>query len=192
MSSWIYRYESEFFQYVVHGRGIVSWAASDHIRDDGKCDELIGFVLARVVLAKESEIMDLLNSDSAESKWSLVYNLTLGLMDSYRNLGIPSSLILEVIKYASSIPTSRAVYLHVIAYNFPAIHQYKKMSLGFYLIDGQHYHSYLFVYFVKGCQSPCSPVQVSKQLYGTVMLYLPLAVFYLVKERMHVIPLILL
>lgn len=159
------RYESEFFQDVVHGRGVVSWAAVDHSRDDGKGDELIGFITARVVLATESEIVDLLNYDSAESEWSLVYILTLGVVDRYRNLGIASSLILEVIKYASSIPTCRAVYLHVISYNFPAIQLYKKMSfkcirrlLGFYLIDGQHYDSYLFVYFVKGCQSPCSPV----------------------------------
>ncbi|KAF7848801.1 hypothetical protein BT93_L1549 [Corymbia citriodora subsp. variegata] len=161
------RYESEFFQDVAHGHGIVSWAAVDHSRDDGKGDEPIGFITARVVLATESEILDLLKKDSAESEWSLVYILTLGVVDSYRNLGIASSLILEVIKYASSIPTCRAVYLHVISYNFPAIHLYKKMSFkcirrlpGFYLIDGQHYDSYLFVYFVKGCQSPCSPMEL--------------------------------
>ncbi|XP_056168394.1 histone acetyltransferase MCC1-like [Syzygium oleosum] len=109
----------------------------------------------------------LLNHDAAESEWSLVYILTLGVMDSYRNLGMASSLILEVIKYASSIPTCRAVYLHVISYNFPAIHRYKKMSIecirrlpDFYLIDGQHYDSYVFAYFAKGCQSPCSPVEL--------------------------------
>ncbi|XP_010034940.2 histone acetyltransferase MCC1 isoform X2 [Eucalyptus grandis] len=161
------RYESEFFQNVVHGRGIVSWAAVDHSRDDGKSDELIGFVTARVVPAKDSEIVDLLNSNSAESEWSLVYILTLGVMNSYRNLGIASSLILEVIKYTSSIQTCQAVYLHVISYNIPAIHLYKKMSFkcirklpGFYLIDGQHYDSYLFVYFVKGSRSPCSPLEL--------------------------------
>ncbi|KAL3728850.1 hypothetical protein ACJRO7_033437 [Eucalyptus globulus] len=161
------RYESEFFQDVAHGRGIVSWAAVDHSRDDGKDDEPIGFITARVVLATESEIVDLLRYDSAESGWSLVYILTLGVVDSYRNHGIASSLILEVIKYASSIPSCRAVYLHVISYNFPAIHLYKKMSFkciqklpGFYLIAGQHYDSYLFVYFVKGCQSACSPVEL--------------------------------
>ncbi|XP_030463246.1 histone acetyltransferase MCC1-like isoform X2 [Syzygium oleosum] len=161
------RYESEFFQDVAHGHGIVSWAAVDHSRDDGKGDELIGFITVRVVLATESEIVDLLKYDSAESELSLVYILTLGVVDSYRNLGIASSLIIEVIKYASSIPNCRAVYLHVISYNFPAIHLYKKMSFkcirrlpGFYLIDGQYYDSYLFVYFVKGCQSPYSPLEL--------------------------------
>lgn len=76
-----------------------------------------------------------------------------------------SSLIREVVKYASSIPTCRAAYLHVISYNNPAIHLYTKMSFkcvrrleGFYLINGQHYDSYLFVYYVNGARSPCSPL----------------------------------
>lgn len=51
-----FRYELEFFQNVVHGRDIVSWAAVDRSRTDGKCDELVGFVTARIVLAKESEV----------------------------------------------------------------------------------------------------------------------------------------
>ena len=130
-------------------------------------DELIGFVTARVVFAKESEIVDLLGYDSAKSDQTLVYILTLGVVDTYRNLGIASSLIKEVIKYASSIPTCRAVYLHVISYNNPAIFLYKKMSFkcirrlqGFYLINGQHYDSYLFMYYVNGGRSPCSPLEL--------------------------------
>lgn len=82
------------------------------------------------------------------------------------NVGLAaSSLIREVMKYASSVPTCRAVYLHVISYNNPAIHLYNKMSFrcvrrlqGFYLINGQHYDSYLFVYYVNGGRSPCSPL----------------------------------
>jgi hypothetical protein len=52
----IFRYESEFFQNVVNGREIVSWAAVDRSRPNGKSDELVGFVTARIVLAKESEV----------------------------------------------------------------------------------------------------------------------------------------
>ena len=50
------RYESEFFHNVVNGREIVSWAAVDRNRPDGRSDELIGFVTARIVLAKDSEV----------------------------------------------------------------------------------------------------------------------------------------
>uniref|UniRef100_A0A5B7AU40 N-alpha-acetyltransferase 60 n=1 Tax=Davidia involucrata TaxID=16924 RepID=A0A5B7AU40_DAVIN len=161
------RYESEFFHNVVNGRDIVSWGAVDRSRPNGQSDELIGFVTTRIVLAKESEIEDLLGVDSSKSDQTLVYILTLGVVESYRNLGIATSLVREVIKYASSFPTCRAVYLHVISYNSPAIHLYKKMSFqcvrrlyGFYFINGQHYDSYLFIYYVNGGRSPCSPLEL--------------------------------
>ncbi|XP_062147384.1 histone acetyltransferase MCC1 isoform X2 [Alnus glutinosa] len=167
------RYESEFFQNVVNGREIVSWAAVDRSRPNGKSDELVGFVTARIVLAKESEIADMLRYDSLKSDQTLVYILTLGVVDAYRNCGIASSLIRKVIKYASSIPTCQAVYLHVISYNNPAIHLYQKMSFkcirrlpGFYLINGQHYDSYLFVYYVNGSRSPCSPLELVTSMVG--------------------------
>nr|XP_016467834.1 PREDICTED: histone acetyltransferase MCC1-like [Nicotiana tabacum] len=159
------RYESEFFQNVVNGRGIVSWGAVDRNRPNGQNDELIGFVTARTVLAKDSDIEDFLRYDSSRSEQTLIYILTLGVADSYRNLGIASSLIHEVIKYASNIPTCRAVYLHVISYNNPAIYLYKKMYFqcvkrlpAFYFINGQHYDAYLFIYYVNGGRSPCSPL----------------------------------
>uniref|UniRef100_A0A6N2KTU7 N-alpha-acetyltransferase 60 n=1 Tax=Salix viminalis TaxID=40686 RepID=A0A6N2KTU7_SALVM len=161
------RYESEFFQSVVHERDIVSWAAVDRSQPDGHSDELIGFVTARIVLAKETEIGDLLRYDPSKPDQTLVYILTLGVVESYRNLGIARSLIRQVIKYASSVPACRAVYLHVISYNVPAIHLYKKMSFkcirrlqDFYLINGQHYDSFLFVYYVNGGRSPCSPLEL--------------------------------
>ncbi|KAL9382185.1 hypothetical protein Peur_025220 [Populus x canadensis] len=161
------RYEEEFFQSVVHARDIVSWAAVDRSRPNGHSDELIGFVTARIVLAKETEIGDLLIYDPLKPDQTLVYIMTLGVVETYRNLGIARSLIRQVIKYASSIPTCHAVYLHVISYNIPAIHLYKKMSFkcirrlqGFYLINGQHYDSFLFVYYVNGGCSPCSPLEL--------------------------------
>ncbi|CAN4085541.1 unnamed protein product [Withania somnifera] len=158
------RYESEFFQNVVNGRDIVSWGAVDRNRPNGQSDELIGFVTARTVLAKDSDIEEFLRYDSSRSEQKLIYILTLGVADTYRNLGIASSLIREVIKYALNIPTCRAVYLHVISYNNPAIYLYKKMSFqcvrrlaAFYFINGQHYDAYLFIYYVNGGRSPCSP-----------------------------------
>ncbi|GMH09119.1 hypothetical protein Nepgr_010959 [Nepenthes gracilis] len=165
------RYESEFFHNVVNGRDIVSWGAVDSSRLGAQGDELIGFVTMKVVLAKDSEISDLLRCDSSTSDQTLAYILTLGVVESYRNLGIASGLIREVIKYASNIPTCRAVYLHVISYNASAIHLYKKMSFkcvrklyGFYVINGQHYDAYLFVYYVNGGRSPCSPLELAMVL----------------------------
>lgn len=160
------RYESEFFLNVVNGHGIVSWAAVDSSRSDSQRDELIGFVTARTVAAKESEIDDLFGYD-ARNDQILVYVLTLGVIEPYRNFGIATALVREVIKYASGLYTCRAVYLHVISYNDPAIHFYKKMSFNclrrlrdFYYINGQHYDSFLFVYYVNGSRSRCSPLDL--------------------------------
>lgn len=50
------RYEPEFFVNVVSGRDIVSWGAVDRNRPNGQNDELIGFVTARVIMAKNSEV----------------------------------------------------------------------------------------------------------------------------------------
>lgn len=160
------RYESEFFQNVVDGRDIVSWAAVDSSGGSNlENGRLIGFVTARIVLAKESEISDLLRSSRSDQ--TLVYILTLGVVEGYRNCGIATSLIREVIKYASGIQNCGAVYLHVISYNNPAIRLYKKLCFkcvrrlyGFYLINGQHYDAYLFVYYVNGGRSPCSPLEL--------------------------------
>lgn len=161
------RYEIEFFHNVVHGRDIVSWGAVDRNRPNGQSDEIIGFVTARIVMAKESEIEDMLRFDKSRSDQALVYILTLGVVESYRNVGIATSLIREVIKYASSMPNCRAVYLHVISYNNSAIHLYQKMSFhcvrrlqSFYFINGRHYDAYLFIYYVNGARSPCSPLEL--------------------------------
>ncbi|KAJ6818484.1 histone acetyltransferase MCC1-like isoform X2 [Iris pallida] len=161
------RYERDFFLNVVTGQGIISWAAVDISRLDGHGDELIGFVTTRVIAAKDSEIEDLIRYDVPRKDQTLVYILTLGVVEHYRNLGVATSLVREVINYASSITNCQAVYLHVISYNNPAIHFYKKMLFKlirrlprFYYINGQHYDSYLFVYYVNGAQSPCSPLHI--------------------------------
>lgn len=161
------RYERDFFVNVVNGHGIVSWAAVDISSPDGRTDEVIGFVTTRLILAKDSEIEDLLSFDVSRKDQSLVYILTLGVVEQYRNLGIANALVQEVIKYASGIVNCKAVYLHVIAYNQPAIKFYQKMLFKlvrrlpmFYYIKGQHFDSYLFVYYINGGRSPCSPIGI--------------------------------
>ncbi|XP_062222355.1 histone acetyltransferase MCC1 isoform X2 [Phragmites australis] len=167
----VHMYEREFFMNVVNGHGTVSWGAVDTSRSDDHRDEIIGFVTTRMIVAKDSEIEDLFRYNSSRKDLTLVYILTLGVVDSYRNLGIASSLVREVIKYAASISNCRGVYLHVISYNQPAISFYKKMLFKlvrrlplFYYIRGQHYDSYLFVYYVNAGCSPCSPLAFLKML----------------------------
>ncbi|KAJ4974715.1 hypothetical protein NE237_007889 [Protea cynaroides] len=137
-------YKSQFFCSVVYDRDIVAWGVVDRSQPGGHGDELIGFVMTHIIPARESEIGDMLSYGSSRTEQVLVYILTLGVEEAYRNLGIATSHIQKVIDYASSIPTCQAIYLHVIAYNEPAIHFYKKMSFtcagrlqNFYDISGQ-------------------------------------------------------
>ncbi|KAG7575773.1 Acyl-CoA N-acyltransferase [Arabidopsis thaliana x Arabidopsis arenosa] len=171
------KYESEFFQSVVNGVDIISWAAVDRSRPDDHSDELIGFITAKFVLAKDSELADgfclaqiddLVHYDSSKGEETLIYILTLGVVETYRNRGIARSLISEVINYASGLSVCRGVYLHVIAHNNAAICLYKRLMFrcvrrlhGFYLIKRQHFDAFLFVYFINGSRTPCSPLQVA-------------------------------
>eukprot|EP00250_Pteridium_aquilinum_P003063 c13397_g1_i1 orf=831-1742(-) len=157
------KYETEFFLNVVHGHGIISWAAVDTSRAGLLRDEIIGFVTTRVVSTEEVDTTGMLGYELAKAERDLVYILTLGVIKSYRNNGIASSLIHKVLDYASTIPTCRAVYLHVISYNVKAISFYEKNSFrclqklqNFYLISEHHYDAYLYIYYVNGGRSPCS------------------------------------
>lgn len=98
----------------------------------------------------------------------MIYILTLGVVETYRNRGIAMSLISEVIKYASGLSVCRGVYLHVIAHNNAAICLYKRLMFrcvrrlhGFYLINRHHFDAFLFVYFINGSRTPCSPLEVA-------------------------------
>ncbi|KAL2636336.1 hypothetical protein R1flu_007815 [Riccia fluitans] len=169
------KYESEFFSNVVHGHGIISWGAVDISRSSDNCDELVGFVTARVVTATENEEADMLGYELGSTERTLIYILTLGVIKQYRNLGIASALIGEVIEYATSLASCRAVYLHVISYNHSAIYFYRKNSFqclrklrNFYYINGHHYDSYLYIYYVNGGRSPCSAIDMFTTASGFV------------------------
>lgn len=112
----MFRYEREFFLNVVSGNGIVSWGAVDTSRSDDRRDEIIGFVTTRMIAAKDSEVLpitiqevlimvylngqldgangfdmqieDLFRYNSSRKDLTLLYILTLGVVDRYRNLGI--------------------------------------------------------------------------------------------------------
>lgn len=78
-----------------------------------------------------------------------------------------SALLREVIEYANQM-ACRSLYLHVIAYNRPAITFYQKNMFqclrrlhNFYFIEGQHHDAYLYVFYVNGSRSPCTTMYLS-------------------------------
>lgn len=172
------KYETEFFINVVHGRGIISWAAVDRSRSDSHCDEIIGFVTARVIAASEGEELDMLGYEISKTERSLIYILTLGVIQPYRNSGIASALLWEVIEYANQMSSCRALYLHVIAYNRPAIMFYQKNMFqclrrlhNFYTIEGQNHDAFLYVFYVNGGRFPCTAIDALKAAFAYVRGY---------------------
>ncbi|MCO5613046.1 hypothetical protein L7F22_067320 [Adiantum nelumboides] len=157
------KYDADFFLSVVYGHGIISWAAVDTSRAGPLQDELVGFVTTRVVSTAEIDTTGMLGYELVTSEKDLVYILTIGVTKSYRNKGIATSLIHRVLDYASTIPTCRAVYLHVVPYNVKAISFYERNSFrcllriqNFYFIDEHTYDAFVYIYYVNGGRAPCS------------------------------------
>lgn len=109
----------------------------------------------------------LLSNETLQESWKFVCNLkeaeVVFLWVSWYSWMTASALLWEVIDYANRISTCRALYLHVIAYNQPAIMFYQKNMFQcmrklhkFYIIDGQYHDAYLYVYYVNGGRSPCT------------------------------------
>lgn len=159
------KYDFDFFLSVVHGYGIISWAAVDTSRAGLLDDEIVGFVTTRVVSTEEIDTSGMLGYELEKSAKDLVYIMTLGVIKSYRKMGIASSLIQRVLDYASTIPTCRAVYLHVITNNVNAISFYEKSSFqclqrvkDFYYINEHHYDALIYIYYVNGGRAPCTAI----------------------------------
>jgi hypothetical protein len=52
----LYIYEAKFFLNLIKGRRIISWAAVDTSKSYSHCNEIIGFVIIRVITPLEGEV----------------------------------------------------------------------------------------------------------------------------------------
>ncbi|CAK0758483.1 hypothetical protein CVIRNUC_002623 [Coccomyxa viridis] len=119
-------YEDTFFHSAVsHGDGIISAAATQRF---GYQEELIGFITARICLLHECNRTDraLLNLNSARlDGQSVLYILTLGVLESVRQQGIGSAL-LRIVLHEAQTKKCLSAFLHVIDYNLTAIAFYQR------------------------------------------------------------------
>ncbi|XLU56861.1 hypothetical protein S245_051509 [Arachis hypogaea] len=158
---------------------MMTLGAVDSSRPDDKSDEIIGYVVTtKIVNASDSELADNIvageSSDKLDNK-SLVYVMWLGVLEAYRNRGIGTYLMKEVIEYASKIPTCVGIYLHAVAENKAAIKLYKKMKFkcvrrlrNYYPINGKLYDGLLFVHCLNGARCYRSPKDVVTLMLGHV------------------------
>ncbi|XP_057758396.1 histone acetyltransferase MCC1-like isoform X1 [Arachis stenosperma] len=160
---------------------MMTLGAVDSSRPDDKSDEIIGYVVTtKIVNASDSEIADNIvaageSSDKLDNK-SLVYVMWLGVLEAYRNRGIGTYLMREVIKYASRIPTCVGIYLHAVAENKAAIKLYKKLKFkcvrrlrNYYPINGKLYDGLLFVHCLNGARCYRSPKYIFVNIFIDVV-----------------------
>ncbi|KAK9823261.1 hypothetical protein WJX72_001435 [[Myrmecia] bisecta] len=160
-------YDEGFYYRAVNSLdGIYSWAAFTRttVARQEKVT-LVGFVTARLVHLHSCDASDrgLMGLSSRLMDQELVvYILTLGVVNGYRQMGVASQLVNLVLGTAGEKGV-RAVYLHVVTYNQPAIRFYERnrfqqaaLLRDFYMIatgrqpDPQRtvYDAYLYVHYL--------------------------------------------
>lgn len=77
-----------------------------------------------------------------------------------------TALVGRVVDHARGIPWCQGVFLHVVAYNTPAIRFYSRLNFvclrrapSFYSLEGRLYDAYVFVLFMNGGQPPSASLR---------------------------------
>jgi len=154
------RYNSDFFESIVHNKLHYSLAAVDR---NGK---ILGVITSQMHLPTDVE-------ESGLSYWSCfdeqfyVYINTLAVWPKYLHLGLGTTLINATLKRFENDPKCKAVYLHVISYNKAAIKFYESNNFrlftritDYYFINNKHYDSFVYIYYLPyahdpSCMYPC-------------------------------------
>ena len=89
---------------------------------------------------------------SKQPYYSMLYIMSLGVIDECRKMNIGTNLIKDVINYVATFPFCKGVYLNVIADNFSGKKFYEKNGMTcyntlkkFYLIEDKRYDSDIYV-----------------------------------------------
>ncbi|CAK9089140.1 Histone acetyltransferase MCC1 (Protein MEIOTIC CONTROL OF CROSSOVERS 1) [Durusdinium trenchii] len=90
------------------------------------------------------------------------YILTLGVVEGARGRGLAQALLRKTIEaIQAQLPQLKAIWVHVISYNHPAISLYERMGLQlvrrfprFYNFHDQVWDSFLYVLYEKGGRPP--------------------------------------
>ncbi|GAB4822810.1 hypothetical protein N2152v2_009856 [Parachlorella kessleri] len=128
-------------------------------------EELVGFITVKPFQLQHVEPRDRSLMGFGDPHWdqdSVLYILTLGVAEGFRGVGIASRLVDSAVSYAAALGC-RAVYLHVITYNTPAMALYSR--LGFCHVA--HLPDF---YVIRTGRQP-NPHQ---QIYDAVLFALPL------------------
>ncbi|KAL6060509.1 N-alpha-acetyltransferase 60, variant 2 [Balamuthia mandrillaris] len=177
------KYERSFYRSLVSGDLYFALAAVD-TETPGK--PIVGLISAAMGTEGQAEVrcysslflplffflmyFRLYGKDEDLLRWSLswkerelVYILTLGVLPTHRRVGIANQLLRHLIEYTTQErPNCKAVYLHVLTTNYPAINFYEQNHFvrlrtlhNYYNIENTDSgDSYLYVRYVNGGKPP--------------------------------------
>ncbi|KAL6061860.1 N-alpha-acetyltransferase 60 [Balamuthia mandrillaris] len=154
------KYERSFYRSLVSGDLYFALAAVD-TETPGK--PIVGLISAAMGTEGQAEDEDLLRWSLSWKERELVYILTLGVLPTHRRVGIANQLLRHLIEYTTQErPNCKAVYLHVLTTNYPAINFYEQNHFvrlrtlhNYYNIENTDSgDSYLYVRYVNGGKPP--------------------------------------
>ncbi|CAB3410598.1 unnamed protein product [Caenorhabditis bovis] len=138
-----------------------------------------GAVLAAMIVTETKlvahcnpEDQDILN----EMNSKVVYILSLAVTKTYRRMGLATRLLNNLFKtIVDQSPYPRAVFLHVLSTNTPALNFYRMNGfqwhsslVNYYRIDNENCDGCTYVKYTNGSKPPVSFYEVLKMLGGVV------------------------
>jgi len=165
-------YEKEFYSNSVYGRGVYSCAAVYSPHDvmeplpnaiagqRARNEQIVGIITASVIRESDCDDAHVLGFSLWER--TVMYILTLGVLNPYRRHGVAKVLLQQLLVHAQSMRNCKAVYLHTAADNTAAASFYEHNGFvllrrlrDFYVIDGVRHDSLLYVRYINGGSPSC-------------------------------------
>ncbi|CAG7718501.1 unnamed protein product [Allacma fusca] len=146
-------YPAKWFEAITSDTNLFSLAAIL----DGK---IIGLIVAELKHGKDLNREDKDILCESQTKFSAAYILSLGVVNSRRRQGIASLLLSNLLNHLSTLQC-KAIYLHVLTSNEPALHFYEKHHFRvhkflpyYYSIGGRAKDGFTYVLYLNGGHGP--------------------------------------
>lgn len=134
-------------------------------------DEVVGAITASMEIENQNEDCDMLRFEWGWDSRYLVYILTIGVTARYRRHGIARVLLGKLLRKAAKYDKCKAIYLHVLATNAPAIRFYEQYGFTrlrelpqYYRFDGDRHDALLYIHYQHGGCPPRSWAEVKEDL----------------------------
>ncbi|EDV27399.1 uncharacterized protein TRIADDRAFT_20891 [Trichoplax adhaerens] len=151
-------YSDEWYRDITSSSKYYTRAGIDNL------SRIIALIIVEIKSKNDCQREDygLLYDDLSDQNVELAYVLSLGVIPDYRRCGIASFLLTSLIRFLKQERLDcKAVYLHVLTSNIPAInfYEYHKFQLfkylpQYYLISNQSADGYCYVCYINGGKGP--------------------------------------